>query len=76
MSRLIDADVEKQNEIVYGFDDAPTADVEIVLCVNCKYYQKIYGGVPLGEVGHCICHSFETVPGWFCADGERMEVDE
>lgn len=73
MSRLIDADVEKQNEIVYGFDDAPTVDVEIVLCGNCKYYQKVYGGVPLGEVGHCICHRFETEPGWFCADGERKK---
>ena len=44
--------------------------VEVVRCNGCKYYQKVYGGVPLGEVGHCICHSFETVPGWFCADGE------
>lgn len=44
---------------------------EVVRCEDCKYYQKVYGGVPLGEVGHCICHSFETVPDWFCADGER-----
>ena len=48
-------------------------DVHIVRCKDCKYYQKVYGGVPLGEVGHCICHSFETVPEWFCADGERKE---
>lgn len=47
--------------------------VEVVRCKGCKYYQRVYGGVPLGEVGHCICHSFETVPDWFCADGERRE---
>lgn len=51
---------------VYGKDIVP-----VVRCKDCKYYQKVYGGVPLGEVGHCICHSFETVPDWFCADGER-----
>ena len=50
----------------------PTVDaVVVVRCRACKYYQRVYGGVPLGEVGHCICHSFETVPDWYCADGER-----
>lgn len=58
-------------------EEAPTVDaVEVVRCSACKYYQKVYGGVPLGEVGHCICHSFETVPDWYCADGERREEDE
>ena len=47
--------------------------VRVVRCKDCKYYQKVYGGVPLGEVGHCICHSFETVPDWYCADGERVD---
>lgn len=55
----------------------PTVDaVKVVRCGDCKYYQKVYGGVPLGEVGHCICHSFETVPDWFCADGERKEQND
>lgn len=84
MSRLIDADALKA-EWQNGFykkivdalmDDAPTVDaVEVVRCKDCKYYQKVYGGVPLGEVGHCICHSIETVPDWYCADGERKDDD-
>lgn len=51
----------------------PTVDaVQVVRCKDCKYYQKVYGGVSFGEVGRCICHSFETVPDWYCADGERL----
>ena len=80
--RPIDADALKKtikNERFSGWgnclveiDNAPTVDaVEVVRCMACKYYQKVYGGVPFGEVGHCICHSFETVPDWYCADGER-----
>ena len=80
MSCLIDADAlcEYANNLKDKTVDAndimrfPRVEaVEVVRCKDCKYYQKVYGGVPLGEVGHCICHSFETVPDWFCADGER-----
>lgn len=56
-----------------GIIQLPSAQPEIVRCGECKYYQKVYGGLPLGEVGHCICHSFETVPDWYCADGEKKE---
>ena len=87
MSRLIDAEIAydkiAEQETSYymdmegvqaGLDETPTVDaVQVVRCGECKYYQKVYGGVPLGEVGHCICHSFETVPDWYCADGERKD---
>lgn len=84
MSRFIDANacerlmarrsVKNYKGALEALWDTPTADVaEVVRCLACKYYQKVYGGVPLGEVGHCICHSFETVPDWYCADGEKKE---
>lgn len=63
----------RYDALIEGIKASDKSIVSVVRCKECKYYQKVYGGVPLREVGHCICHSFETVPEWFCADGERKD---
>lgn len=87
MSRLIDADVLKQdinkvsthwlNEwstlgVLAMVDKHPTVDaVPVVRCLECKHSSK---GI-LGMI-HCKFDMRVRRADWFCADGERKGGDE
>lgn len=65
-------------EVRKVFNAIPTADVvEVVRCGECEYWDTTWNprAAKNGEQ-YCPATDLYTTPDWFCADGERREVQD
>ena len=68
----------KAAETIRVLNAVPAADVvEIVRCGECEYWDTTWNPKAAKNGEHyCPATDLFTTPDWFCADGERQEVQD
>lgn len=70
--------LDEAAETIRVLDAVPAADVmEVVRCGECEYWDTTWNPKAAKNGEHyCPATDLFTTPNWFCADGERREVQD